>query len=186
MKLSLGSTLVSLTSLAAVAWLCVIDSPRAVAAAALATPSASCTTYCTGGTSTNGCVATMSCAGVPSLSAGSGFWLTTSNLEGQKQALMRYTLSGRIATPWAASSTSFVCIKAPSQKMGPVQNSGGTANACDGSISVDFIAWSVGHPWALGQPLAAGQVIDVQTIYKDPPAPKTTNWSDALEFTLLP
>jgi hypothetical protein len=87
---------------------------------------------------------------------------------------------------WGVGSTSDLCVKAPLPKLSPVQNSGGTVNACDGSISVDFLSCLATHPLALGQPLSAGTVVWVHSIYKDPRAPKTTNRSDAIQFTLLP
>lgn len=52
-------------------------------------------TYCTPGTTTNGCIATMSASGAPSIGAASGFVLTTSDVEGQRAGLVfwRFRLS---------------------------------------------------------------------------------------------
>jgi hypothetical protein len=140
--------------------------------------------YCTAGTSSHGCVPTMSASGTPSAAATSGYTLTTTNLEGQKFGLMFYGITGTAAFPWGTGS-SFLCVKSPTQRI-PSANSGGTTKACNGSLSVDFLAYAAANPLSLGMPLAAGEVIDVQTWYRDPPASKTTNLSNGLQFTVAP
>ena len=142
-------------------------------------------TYCTAGTSTNGCVPSISATGWPSLAATSGFSITVANVEGQKQGLLFYGLSGRTATAWGAGGTSFHCVKAPTQRM-QSQNSGGTSGLCDGVLSEDWLAYLAAHPSALGQPFAAGATINAQAWYRDPSAVKSTNLSDALEFVTQP
>jgi hypothetical protein len=57
---------------------------------------------------------------------------------------------------------------------------------CDGTIGLDWYGYFGAHPTALGAPFAVGQIIDAQCWYRDPPSPKTTNLSDALEFALSP
>jgi hypothetical protein len=141
--------------------------------------------YCTAGTSTNGCVPSIGATGSPSLAASSGFVIAAANIEGQKQGLLFYGLSGQTALPWAAGSTSFFCVKSPTQRMG-AQLSGGTTGACDGNLSQDWLAFVAANPGALGAPYSVGQVVDAQAWYRDPPAVKTTNLSNGLEFTLVP
>src|SRR5882672_7274447 len=68
--------------------------------------------YCTAGTTTNGCNAHISASGIPSASAGSGFDVLVSNVEGQRSGLIFYGTSGESATAWGAGS-SFLCVKAP-------------------------------------------------------------------------
>lgn len=185
MKARIVVTAASLGVMVLSASLMALNASSAVTPSPVNAPSTAgpaCATYCTAGISTNGCQATMSCAGTPSAAALSGFVLTTSGIEGQKNSLMRFSMSGQIAVPWTASSSSFLCIKAPHQKMGPVQNSGGNSGACDGSIQVDFLVWASSHGW----PLPIGQDFYVQTFYKDPPAPKSISLSDALQFTIVP
>jgi hypothetical protein len=143
------------------------------------------TSYCTAGTSSNGCIATISAAGIPSASASSGFALTASGVEGQKQGLLFYGVNGQDASPWGATSTSFLCVKAPTQRTA-TQNSGGTTGQCDGSLSLDWNAYMASHPTALGGPSYAGEVINAQAWYRDPPAAKTTNLSNGLQFILQP
>jgi hypothetical protein len=139
-------------------------------------------TYCTPATTTNGCNATMGWIGTPTASLSCPFKVSASSVEGQKQGIVFYGLSGPTASPWG---TGFLCVKAPTQRT-PAQNSGGTAGACDGLLSLDFNAYMATHPGALGQPLFAGEAFWFQAWFRDPPAPKTTNMSDALTFTLAP
>lgn len=141
--------------------------------------------YCTSGISSNFCQPTMSASGLPNASNSSGFTLHCSGLEGQKSALIFYGVTGRAAFPWAPGSSSWLCVKSPTQRT-PASNSGGSAGSCNGSISVDWLAFVASTPNALGAPLTPGAVIDAQCWYRDPPAAKTTNLSDALEFSVCP
>jgi hypothetical protein len=159
--------------------------PTAVASSATVAATG-CINFCTAGTTTNGCLATMSCVGTPSVSQSSGFVLTAQNVEGMKNGLIRYSLMPHpTMPPWGVGGTSFLCIKAPMQQTG-IQNSGGTVNQCNGALSLDFLVWASAHPAALGQPFTAGTSIYVQALFQDPPAVKTTNLSDGLMFTLVP
>ena len=142
-------------------------------------------TYCTAGTTSSGCNASMSASGTPSVAATSGFTLNCTNVEGQKFGLIFYGINGPKASPWAPGSSSVLCVKAPVQRT-PASNSGGTPGACDGSFSLDFLAYLASHPGALGQPLAAGQCVNAQTWFRDPPAPGTTNLSNGLQFVTVP
>jgi hypothetical protein len=129
--------------------------------------------YCTAGTTTNGCLATMSATGTPSAAALSGFTLTCSQSEGQKQGIIFYGNLGQAAAPWInglGQGNSFLCVKAPTQRTGAATMSG-TLNACDGSMSIDFLAYAAANPGAVGTPLAAGQTYDAQCWFRDPPSP---------------
>ncbi len=141
--------------------------------------------YCTAGTSTNGCAATLGYSGEPSLASPSGFALEVTQLEGQRPTLLFYGVSGRRADPWAAGSTSFLCVKAPVQRM-LIASSGGSAGQCNGSLSADWLAYVAANPSAVGAPFSAGIAVNAQVWYRDPPAPKTVNLSDALEFVTAP
>jgi glucose/arabinose dehydrogenase len=140
--------------------------------------------YCTAGTSTNGCNASISGTGTPSASAGSGFTLDVTNVEGQKAGLLFYGINGPATATWGSGS-SFLCVKAPNQRMGS-QSSGGTPNLCDGTLSEDFNTYLSTHPTSLGQPFAGGETVWAQAWFRDPPAPKTTNLSNGLQFVLCP
>jgi hypothetical protein len=142
--------------------------------------------YCTAGTTTNGCNATISGAGTPDADAGSGFVLGVAGVEGQKQGLLFYGLSnaGFSPLPWGPSS-SFLCVKPPTQRT-PPSSSGGTTGQCDGLLSIDWNAYIAANPGALGVPFSGGEHVFAQAWFRDPPSPKTTHLSDALEFLVCP
>jgi len=144
------------------------------------------TSFCTAGTTTNACAATMSWSGVPSAAASSGFTLHVAGVEGQKQGLIFYGVDNSGYTPlaWGATS-SFLCVKPPTQRT-PVQTSGGSNNQCDGAFSIDWNAFVAGSPGVLGAPFQLGDAVYAQAWFRDPPSPKTTNLSDALQFFVAP
>ena len=141
--------------------------------------------YCTSGTTTNGCTATLSAVGTPSASASSGFTIQGSGIEGQKQTLLYYGVNGPSAQVWAPGSTSFKCVRQPVQRCTP-QNSGGVANGCNGSYALDLASYLASRPNAIGNPLFAGEVFNAQLWFRDPPAPSTSSLSNALQFTMAP
>ncbi len=143
--------------------------------------------YCTAGTSTNGCTPAISAANQPKVTLAGTCTISVSGLEGQKQGLIFYGInnSGFTPTPWASGSSSFLCVKAPTQRL-PASTTGGTTGQCDGNISADLHAYLAGNPTAIGLPLVAGNKVYAQTWYRDPPAVKTTNLTNALELTVIP
>jgi hypothetical protein len=150
-------------------------------------PSAvSVTNYCTPGTTTNGCTATMGYTGAPSLVLGpGGFTVNCTGIEGGKTGLIFYSISGPAALQWGTSS-SFLCVKSPQQRSATI-TTGGTANACDGQISLDFFNYTTNvNPGALGVPFSAGNQAWFQCWFRDPPSPKTTMLSDGLDVTFAP
>ncbi|MBL8802203.1 MAG: VCBS repeat-containing protein [Planctomycetes bacterium] len=142
--------------------------------------------YCTAGTTTNGCTPSITGSGLALASATSGFTLTVANVEGQRAGLIYYGLSGRAALPWGSGGTSLICVKVPTQRMTASTSSGGTFGACDGVLSEDWRAFLATHPSASGNPLQAGVQVNAQGWFRDPPAVKSTNLSNALEFVVLP
>ena len=140
--------------------------------------------YCTAGTSQNGCSPTMDSTGTPSASLATPFEVKTYNLEGQRAAMYLYGTTGPLAQPWGTGS-SFLCVKAPNQRTGP-DNTGGTAGLCNGFLRLDWNPYQLLHSGALGQPWAAGDMVWIQAWYRDPPAAKTSNLSDGLQFVLGP
>jgi hypothetical protein len=143
--------------------------------------------YCTAGTSTNGCAATISADNQPSVSQANPCNLTVSNVEGQKSGLVFYGVdnTGFVPTVWGAGGTSYLCVKAPTQRT-ITQSSGGTLLQCDGSLALDWNAFQSANPGSLGNPWIAGEGVYAQAWYRDPPAPKTTNLSDAVQMTYVP
>jgi len=140
--------------------------------------------YCTAGTTSNGCLAMLSTSGAPDASAGSGFTVTASGVEGQKQGIFFYGLGGALAQPWGTGS-SFLCVKAPTQRS-PAQNSGGLINTCNGSLVLDWNAYIASNPGALGNPFTGGETVWIQAWFRDPPSPKSTSLSNAVQFTVCP
>jgi hypothetical protein len=147
-------------------------------------PAPSCAphVFCTAGTTSNGCVPSIGWTGTPSASSTSGFTIRVNALEGLKTGLIFYGIdnSGFAPAPWSSGS-SFMCIKQPVQRTA-VQNSGGTLNGCDGVLTLDWNAYRATHPSAIGSPFAAGQHVFAQGWFRDPPSPKGTMLSNALEF----
>lgn len=143
--------------------------------------------YCTAGTTSNGCSASISGSANPSATLGSPCQITVSSVEGQRTGLLFYGVNNTGFTPaaWASGSSSLLCVKPPTQRMSSL-NSGGTAGACNGSFVFDWSAFQAANPLALGNPWSAGAKAYAQAWFRDPPAPKSTNLSNALELTLLP
>jgi hypothetical protein len=144
------------------------------------------TSYCTAGTTTNNCVPAISGSGNPSASAGTGFTISVQLVEGSKQGLVFYGINnnGFLPHSWGTSA-SWLCSKSPLQRT-PPQNSGGSFGQCDGALSIDFNSFLAAHPLALGQPFSLGQQVFAQAWFRDPPSPKTTMLSDALQFFVEP
>ncbi len=143
------------------------------------------TTYCTPGTSSSGCLSTLSASGSPSAAATSGFTITAANVEGQRAGAIFYGVLGAQATPWGAGSSSFVCVGAPFQRTWP-SASGGTLGSCNGSLSVDWNLFVSSYAGALGAPFAAGDEVWCQAWFRDPASPKSTSLSSALRFVVCP
>jgi len=137
--------------------------------------------YCTSSTSTNGCVATITSPNLPSATFQTPSVITVNNVEGQKSGLFFYGVSGRNNLAWAPGSTSFVCVKAPVQRAG-LQVSTGQASTCNGTLTLDWNAFRSANPTAIGAPWSVGTKVQIQVWFRDPPAVKTTNLSNALEL----
>ena len=143
--------------------------------------------FCTSGTSSNGCVPSISANNQPSVAMSNPCNITIANVEGQKFGIIFYGINNTGFSPaqWAVGSNSFLCVKGPTQRTGS-SSSGGTILACDGALTLDWNAYQTATPGAVGQPWSVGNKVYVQGWYRDPPAPKTTNLSDALEMTYAP
>jgi hypothetical protein len=142
------------------------------------------TTFCTAGTSTNGCVPSINANNNPNVAHTGACVITVSAVEGQKSGIIFYGVNntGFSPAPWGLGSTSFLCVKGPTQRMGAL-NSGGTTGLCNGALVQDFNAYLIANPGSVGQPFAAGNDVFVQGWYRDPTAAKTTNLSNALKLT---
>ncbi len=141
--------------------------------------------YCTAGTTSSGCVPALATLGVPSAAASSGFTVRATGVEGQKTGLLFYGTSGPKSAAWAPGNSSFLCVKAPTQRTNS-QSTGGAAGACDGMLSLDVRSWLATHPAALGMPLASGEIYNWQGWFRDPLAAGTTNLTNAVQVRYCP
>jgi len=142
-------------------------------------------TYCTAGSSTNGCTPSMSTLGTPSVSQPWGYFLRCGGLEGKKSSLIFYGVSGAQVVLFDSNSTSLFCVKAPVQRVAFL-NSGGAVGQCNGAVQTDILQFWSQNPSALGAPFSPGATVNAQTWYRDPPAPKASNLSNALQFVTVP
>lgn len=150
----------------------------------LLAPTCGAVSYCTPGTSADGCSSAASSTGAASATAASGFTLSFTAMSGQRSGLVFYGVSGRALTALPGSK-GFLCMNAPLQRTS-VGNTGGTAGACDGALTLDWNAYMAGAPGALGNPRAAGQLVQAQAWRRDPASVKPATLSDALEFAVCP
>lgn len=145
------------------------------------------TVYCTVGTTTNtACNPTIGFAGTPSASAASGFTISANNLEAAKNGLIFYAVTNTSFTPvlWGSGGTSYLCIKAPTQRMNPMLST--NVGGCAATFSQDWNAFMTANPGALGNPRATGASFDAQGWIRCPPCPKTTILTNAVRFVLAP
>ncbi|MCC7014773.1 MAG: proprotein convertase P-domain-containing protein [Planctomycetes bacterium] len=141
--------------------------------------------YCTSGTTTNGCIPSISATGNPNVAHSNSCVIDCLNVEAQKTGLFFYGLT-QSGVPWCSGGTSFLCVKAPTQRTSVGNTGGSPGGACDGTFQLDWNAWQLGHPGALGNPWTAGNKAYVQLWFRDPPVCKTTALSDAVELTYQP
>jgi hypothetical protein len=143
-------------------------------------------TYCTAGTSASGCQALLSATGTASATAPSGFTLSASTVEGQKDGLFFFGTNGQQANPWG-NGTSYQCVVPPVVRA-PVMTGIGTIGLCDGSFTQDLNAlWCPSCPKPAKNP-GAGATVQAQLWYRDPlsTSNQTTSLSDAIEFMTMP
>lgn len=140
--------------------------------------------YCSSGTTSSGCVPSISASGTPRASASSGFTISVAAVQGQQSGLILYGLSGAKAAPWG-TGTSFHCVKAPLER-GPLADTGGTAGGCDGALAFDWNQFVSTHPSAVGVPFSGGETVCAQGWFRDPPSSKGTHFSNALSFIVCP
>lgn len=142
--------------------------------------------FCTAGTTTNGCVASISATAQPQVDLGGPCVINVTNVEGNKAAILFYGLDNAGYTPFAwGGSSSYLCVKPPSQRTGAVTSTG-TTGACDGTLTLDWNVYQAANPTSLGNPFNVGDTIYMQAWFRDPPSPKTTNLSDAVELVQQP
>lgn len=147
-------------------------------------PSSAPVTYCTSGTTTSGCAATINATANPNVAHTTPCTINVTGVEGQKTGIVFYGLQ-QLPQLWCASGTSFLCVKAPTMRtIG--QNSGGSTGACNGQLTLDWNAFQTTFPGSLGNPWTAGDEAYVQGWFRDPTSCKTTSLSNAVILTYQP
>ena len=139
--------------------------------------------YCTAGTSSSGCQATLGATGTSSASAATGFSVNATGVEGGKDGLYFYGSNGRQANSWG-NGTSLQCVVPPVRRAG-ILTGAGTPGACDGVFAQDLNARWTANP---SHNPGAGAVVQLQLWYRDPQntSNQTTSLSEGLEFTVQP
>lgn len=159
------------------------DSTSAIATVTFA-PTAIPESYCTAGTTSNGCVALITASANPKIDHSNAVTISVNGAEGQKAGLIYYGLT-RHSLPWCSSGgSSYLCVKSPTQRT-PVQDTAGTTNGCDGTMTLDWSAFQIGGG-NLGNPFLAGNKVDLQAWFRDPSSCKTTSLTNAVELTYQP
>ena len=140
-------------------------------------------TYCTAGTSANGCTATIAAMGTASASAASGFVLEATGVDGAKDGLFFFGTNGRQANAWGNGS-SFQCVVPPVMRAGLIAGTG-TTGQCDGVLGQDLNARWQQKP---AQNPGAGALVQAQLWYRDPQntSNQTTSLSNAVEVLVEP
>ena len=142
--------------------------------------------YCTAGSSADGCTALITATGASSATASSGFYLTAEGVQGSNagtNGLFFFASNGRQASNWG-SGTSFQCVVPPVFRSAS-QNGGGSSGNCNASFSTDLNARWAAKP---SQAQSAGTTVQAQLWYRDPfnTSNQTTSLSNAVEWTVCP
>jgi len=163
----------------------VVGAPRENAAyvfeGALVVPPNVWAVYCTAGTSSAGCRASLTGCGQASASAPSGFYVTASGVEGPRNGTFFFSATGRQAKPWGQPS-SYLCALPPLVRVAHAKKGVGTAGSCDGFFQVDLNAQWALHP---GKNPGPGATVQAQLWYRDSGNPGFS-LSDALELPVGP
>jgi subtilisin-like proprotein convertase family protein len=141
--------------------------------------------YCTpSGPNSDGCTTAISAPVNPNTSHTSGCVITVTDLPGTRSAILFYGINGAQAVNWCApgQGTSQLCVVGPPWRTG-IQDTGGTAGLCDGTLTLDWDAYQLGNPGAMGQPWSAGDQAWVQGWYRAPQDCRTTSLTESLELT---
>lgn len=141
------------------------------------------TSYCSAGVSASGCMPSLSATGRPSATAATGFFVTTSSVEGSKHGLYFFGTNGRQASNWGTSSSKF-CLVSPVIRS-RLLFGGGSTGQCDGVFVDDLNARWNSKP---KQNPGAGSLVQVQLWYRDPQntSNQVTSLSSAIEVSVCP
>lgn len=136
--------------------------------------------YCTAKTNSAGCVPMIGVTGTPSATAGSGCFVTASQVLDNKSGLLFYSKLGPRFTPYQGG---YLCVLSPTVRT-PVQNSGASGQPpCTGVFSFDFNAWIASGS---DVDLTLGQQVWIQYWSRDPQSSFQTNRTDAVTLFICP
>jgi hypothetical protein len=130
-----------------------------------------------------GCTPSLSLAGTPSASAGSGFTITASNVFNQKNGMFFYSLTGLQMAPFFGGH---LCINAPLHRTSVFSSAGNTlGDDCSGSYTFDF---NTRIASGLDPALTAGTTVDGQFWSRDPgfAQPNNIGLTQAAHFGIAP
>jgi hypothetical protein len=138
--------------------------------------------YCTAKTNSQGCVPEIGYSGVPSASAGSGFYITASKVLNRRQGMLRVSLAGPSSTPFRGGIN---CVLSPASRVAK-QDSGGNPLPtldCSGGFLVDFNAYIAS---GVDPALVQGATVWAQWWSRDTgfAAPNNFGFTNGLRFTI--
>jgi hypothetical protein len=139
------------------------------------TPNTAPFAYCTAKVNSAGCTPAIASSGSPSISAGSGFLITATNVIDSSSGILVYSFNGSALIPFQGGT---LCIQ-PTVWRTPLQNSGGSP-PCGGTFSLDFNAHIAATPILF----AVGQMVWAQYWSRDFDDPTGVNLTDALAFVV--
>ncbi len=136
--------------------------------------------YCDSQVSSLGCRPTVTFAGSPSVTTGSGFTVEVQGLVSSSSGFLFYSTGRPFLTPFQGN---YLCMEPPIRRMPPQPTSGSQAPDCTGGLSVDFNAWIAS---GADPTLIAGENACVQAWTHDRGAATGANLSNALAFAIGP
>jgi hypothetical protein len=142
------------------------------------------TPYCTGKVNSCGAAASITFSGEASATALSGFAVRTHDARPGKAGLLIYSSNGRIALAFEGGT---LCIGLPVRRAPAVFATGGTAGACDATLSIDMNCFASGLCGGNPHPAltTVGQVINCQWWGRDTVASGAL-LSNAMEYLVGP
>lgn len=139
-------------------------------------------TYCTGKTSSLGCLPTMGSTGLPSASDPTPFRLIGTDVIPDQFGILLYGTNGRSNLAFHSGR---LCVKAPRIRLLPPKNAGSAgAPPCSGVLRVDFNARIQS---GVDPSLVVGQRVVAQWLYRDPGVDVFNDGlTDAIDFSVGP
>jgi hypothetical protein len=137
-------------------------------------------TYCTASTtSIPGCQASISGAGVPSVSAPGGFTIHSGSVPGNNVGILYFGDQGQAAIPMGTQG-GFVCAIPGFRAPGKL--AGGTTGLCDGAFAYSLAELAFAGPLVI----SAGNTLNAGFWFRDSLSADTFGLSNGIEFVLQP